>query len=185
MRACKRIQRNIRSFLQCKRARVLCVLRVWEDMELHLVKVHLISSSLAFASFLLCPFHSSDLFPFAAHIVRAILFYLPLLPHLSTPPPLTLSSILHAHIVFLLTTSLILNSSSPFPIHPSLPLSPCHSQRMLRKVAKEKVQRKSLDGSITQSMMAWQQRRSVQDNNEAMRAFTKAKGDTDLLSLFH
>jgi hypothetical protein len=56
---------------------------------------------------------------------------------------------------------------------------------MLRKVAKEKVQRKSLDGSITQSMMAWQQRRSVQDNNDAMRAFTKAKGGTDLLSLFH
>ena len=75
----------------------------------------------------------------------------------------------------------------PSPISPCLPYFSlscpfCPSpQRMLRKVAKEKVQRKSLDGSITQSMMAWQQRRSVQDNNDAMRAFTKAKGE----SIYH
>ena len=48
---------------------------------------------------------------------------------------------------------------------------------MLKKVARERVDRKSLDGSITESMMAWQQRRSLQDNSDAMKAFTKAKGE--------
>lgn len=37
--------------------------------------------------------------------------------------------------------------------------------------------RKSLDGSITQSMRAWQHRRSLQDNSDAMAALSKAKGE--------
>lgn len=47
---------------------------------------------------------------------------------------------------------------------------------MLRKVNREKKNRKDLDGNITQSMMAWQHRRSVQDNSEAVSAYAKAKG---------
>lgn len=53
---------------------------------------------------------------------------------------------------------------------------------MLKKVARERLDRKSLDGSITESMMVWQQRRSLQDNSDAMKAFTKAKGEV-LLSV--
>lgn len=38
-RAVKRIQRNFRSFLQCRRARILCVLKIWDDMEQQFIKV--------------------------------------------------------------------------------------------------------------------------------------------------
>jgi hypothetical protein len=72
MRACKRIQRNIRSFLQCKRARVLCVLQVWEGMELHLIKVYLASFSLIFLSSSPCISSSLLVLLFSVHSIKSI-----------------------------------------------------------------------------------------------------------------
>jgi hypothetical protein len=138
---------------------------------------YLLFPCLRLPSLLLFPVHFSKSIRFFSFILRTHFRYLPLLPSLSTPPPLTSSS---SPLCSWLTPSFSYLPSLSLPLFPSL--SDPASQRMLRKVAKEKVQRKSLDGSITQSMMAWQQRRSVQDNNEAMRAFTKSKGDTDSLS---
>ena len=54
---------------------------------------------------------------------------------------------------------------------------------MFRRVTREKQTRKGLDGSITQSMMAWQNRRSLQENSEAMLALSKTKGEETLYFL--
>jgi hypothetical protein len=98
------------------------------------------------------------------------------LPYLALPrlasPCLTL--LLHSTLPCLALPSFTLPYLA-LPHPPLLYLTLPH-QRVLRKIAREKANRKFLDGSITQSMVAWQQRMDVEESSGALRSTSQAKG---------